>query len=206
MSKMWDKVSSHVFENIYLPSAQMGKTESFNTSVDIKLRQWTEQTLPAQSVEAGWEALQAEFRKFMTKSYQAPAHDDVFDSLKSAVVNEAMQRHSWEDKASEMLRVIQLNALEDRTVADKRDWDAAVKFLENSVKDKLKQTEDLLRETLGPSVKERWLYWRYQSEEQAKRNAIKSELDKVLYANEVRGVQCHYDTVWCNDSLRYSVW
>ena len=36
-----------------------------------------------------------------------------------------------------MLRVIQLNTLEDRSVHDKQHWDSAVKFLENSVKDKL---------------------------------------------------------------------
>lgn len=185
MMKIWEKVSTHVFENIYLPSAQTGTSETFNTSVDIKLRQWAEQALPAQSVESGWETLQQEFYKFMNKAKEAPDHDDVFDLLKAAVVHEAMQRHSWEDKASEMLRVIQLNTLEDRTVSDKRDWDAAVKFLENSVKDKLKQTEDLLKEILGPSAKERWLYWKYQNEEQAKRSAVKSELDKILYSNEV---------------------
>ncbi|XP_015835464.1 dynamin-like 120 kDa protein, mitochondrial isoform X2 [Tribolium castaneum] len=193
MSKIWEKVSSHVFENIYLPSAQTGSSETFNTSVDIKLRQWAEQALPAQSVESGWETLQQEFQKFMSKAKEAPDHDDVFDLLKAAVVSEAMQRHSWEDKASEMLRVIQLNTLEDRTVGDKRDWDAAVKFLENSVKDKLKQTEDLLRDILGPSAKERWLYWKYQSEEQAKRSAVKSELDKILYSNEKHPPLLSYD-------------
>ncbi|XP_068905877.1 dynamin-like GTPase OPA1, mitochondrial isoform X3 [Tenebrio molitor] len=193
MTKIWDKVSSHVFENIYLPAAQTGSSETFNTSVDIKLRQWAEQALPAQSVESGWETLQQEFQNFMKKANQTPNHDDVFDLLKAAVVSEAMQRHSWEDKASEMLRVIQLNTLEDRTVGDKRDWDAAVKFLEISVKNKLKQTEDLLKTFLGPSAKERWLYWKYQSEEQAKRSAIKSELDKILYANERHPPLLSYD-------------
>ncbi|RZC39241.1 dynamin-like 120 kDa protein, mitochondrial [Asbolus verrucosus] len=193
MTKIWDKVSSHVFENIYLPAAQTGSLETFNTSVDIKLRQWAEQALPAQSVESGWETLQTEFQKFMNKANQAPDHDDVFDLLKAAVVSEAMQRHSWEDKASEMLRVIQLNTLEDRTVSDKRDWDAAVKFLEISVKNKLKQTEDMLKEILGPSAKERWLYWKYQSEDQAKRGAVKSELDKILYSNEKHPPILSYD-------------
>jgi hypothetical protein len=36
-----------------------------------------------------------------------------------------------------MLRVIQLNTLEDRSVSEKQHWDSAVKFLENSVKEKL---------------------------------------------------------------------
>lgn len=37
-----------------------------------------------------------------------------------------------------MLRVIQLNTLEDRSVTDKYQWDLAVKFLEESLREKLK--------------------------------------------------------------------
>lgn len=84
-----------------------------------------------------------------------------------------------------MLRVIQLNILEDRSVNDKRDWDQAVRFLETSVKEKLQSTEQILRDMLGPNRKERWLYWQSQSEEQQKRAAVKNELDKILYADKV---------------------
>ena len=51
-SKLWDKVSQYAFENIYLPAAQSqasnrqisqhNRTGTFNTTVDIKLKQWTE--------------------------------------------------------------------------------------------------------------------------------------------------------------------
>lgn len=75
-----------------------------------------------------------------------------------------------------MLRVIQLNTLEDRSVNDKRDWDQAVRFLETSVKEKLQATEQILRDMLGPGRKERWLYWQNQSEEQQKRVAVKLSL------------------------------
>nr|XP_022908006.1 dynamin-like 120 kDa protein, mitochondrial isoform X1 [Onthophagus taurus] len=184
LDKIWDKVSNHVFENIYLPAAQTGTQATFDTAVDIKLRQWTEQGLPAKSVESGWETLQSEFDRFMQKAAQATDHDDIFDQLKTAVVTEAMQRHSWEDKASEMLRVIQLNTLEDRSISDKRDWDSAVKFLESSIKHKMKQNEGLLKQMLGPSMKERWLYWRYLSEYQQKCCSVKTELDKILYSDE----------------------
>lgn len=34
----------------------------------------------------------------MQKASTAPDHDDIFDELKKAVVNEAMKRHKWEDK------------------------------------------------------------------------------------------------------------
>ncbi|KAJ8668085.1 hypothetical protein QAD02_009748 [Eretmocerus hayati] len=184
MTRLWDKVSMHVFENIYLPAAQSGNPGTFNTTVDIKLRQWAEQQLPFKSVETGWECLQNEFQNFIIQARQSPDHDDIFDNLKNAVVEEAIVRHTWEDKASEMLRVIQLNTLEDRSVGDKREWDQAVRFLENSVKEKLQATEQILRDMLGPSRKERWLYWQYANEDQQKRNSVKNELDKILYSDK----------------------
>ncbi|KAL2726777.1 hypothetical protein V1478_007055 [Vespula squamosa] len=184
MVRIWEKVSMHVFENIYLPAAQSGGPGTFNTTVDIKLKQWADQQLPARSVESGWECLEQEFQHFMAQARLNPDHDNIFDNLKNAVVSEAMRRHSWEEKASEMLRVIQLNTLEDRSINDKRDWDQAVRFLETSVKEKLQSTEQILRDMLGPNRKERWFYWQSQTEEQQKRTAVKNELDKILYTDK----------------------
>lgn len=91
--------------------------------IDIKLRQWADQVLPAKSIESGWETLQAEFYNLMEKAKKSPDHDDIFDNLKVTVLDEAIKRHSWENKAMDMLRVIQLNTLEDRSVHDKQEWD-----------------------------------------------------------------------------------
>ena len=61
--KLWEKVAGHVFENIYLPAAQTqssggtrqisphNRSGTFNTTVDIKLKQWAENQLPVKSVE-----------------------------------------------------------------------------------------------------------------------------------------------------------
>ncbi|XP_076652517.1 opa1 mitochondrial dynamin like GTPase isoform X2 [Halictus rubicundus] len=184
LAKMWNKVSMHVFENIYMPAAESGNPGTFNTTVDIKLRHWAEQQLPAKSVESGWECLQHEFEHFMNKAKQSPDHDDLFDQLKTAVVSEAMRRHSWEEKASEMLRVIQLNTLEDRSINDKRDWDQAVRFLETSIRDKLQVTEQILRDMVGPGRSERWLYWKSPTVDQQIRSSVKDELDHILRARK----------------------
>ncbi|XP_017049267.1 dynamin-like 120 kDa protein, mitochondrial isoform X4 [Drosophila ficusphila] len=176
-TKLWEKLSNYVFETIYLPAAQ---SDSFNTMVDIKLRQWAEQALPAKSVEAGWEALQQEFISLMERSKKAQDHDGIFDQLKSAVVDEAIRRHSWEDKAIDMLRVIQLNTLEDRFVHDKQEWDSAVKFLETSVNAKLVQTEETLAQMFGPGQLRRFTHWQYLTQDQQKRRSVKNELDKIL--------------------------
>ncbi|KAL5286532.1 OPA1 family protein [Megaselia abdita] len=176
-SKLWDKLSNYVFENVYLPAAQ---SDNFNTMVDITLRQWADQVLPAKSVESGWETLQAQFKDLIEKSKKYPEHDDIFDMLKMAVIDEAMKRHSWEDKAIDMLRIIQLNTLEDRFVSDKHEWDQAVKFFESSVKTKLAQTEETMLEMMGPSWWSRNLHWTYLSKDQQKRRSVKGELDKLL--------------------------
>ncbi|XP_026837160.1 dynamin-like 120 kDa protein, mitochondrial isoform X4 [Drosophila erecta] len=176
-TKLWEKLSNYVFETIYLPAAQ---SDSFNTMVDIKLRQWAEQALPAKSVEAGWEALQQEFISLMERSKKAQDHDGIFDQLKAAVVDEAIRRHSWEDKAIDMLRVIQLNTLEDRFVHDKQEWDSAVKFLETSVSAKLVQTEETLAQMFGPGQMRRLTHWQYLTQDQQKRRSVKNELDKIL--------------------------
>lgn len=189
-NKLWEKLSNYVFENIYLPAAQ---SDSFNTMVDIKLRHWAEQALPAKSVEAGWETLQKEFTDLMEKAKKSPDHDDIFDNLKTAVVDESIRRHSWEDKAIDMLRVIQLNTLEDRFVHDKSEWDQAVKFLENSVKNKLQNTEETLNEMLGPSQFTRITHWKYLTEDQSRRRSVKSELDKILQSDEKHLPTLTYD-------------
>ena len=47
----------------------------------------------------------------MAKAKAGKDHDDIFDNLKAAVVETAMAKHEWEDKAAEMLRVIFLDGL-----------------------------------------------------------------------------------------------
>ncbi|XP_059224978.1 dynamin-like 120 kDa protein, mitochondrial isoform X4 [Stomoxys calcitrans] len=187
---LWDKLSNYVFENIYLPAAQ---SDSFNTMVDIKLRQWAEQALPAKSVEAGWETLQKEFIALMEKAKKSPDHDNIFDNLKAAVVDESIRRHTWEDKAIDMLRVIQLNTLEDRFVHDKSEWDQAVKFLETSVKAKLAQTEETLNEMFGPGQFTRLTHWKSLTEDQNKRRHVKTELDKILRNDDKHIPTLSYD-------------
>ena len=76
---------------------------TFNTAVDIKLKLWAEQQLPQKSVESGWEGLQTEFQHFMERAKTKPEHDDIFDTLKANVVDEALRRHSWEDKVSHVI-------------------------------------------------------------------------------------------------------
>ena len=88
-------------------------------------------------------------------------------------------------QAPEVLRVIQLNTLEDRNVHDKYQWDSAVKFLEECIRAKLKVSETLLRQMVGPGAWERWIRWKYATDSQYTRSMIKTELDQILLSDPV---------------------
>ncbi|XP_005873262.1 PREDICTED: dynamin-like 120 kDa protein, mitochondrial isoform X3 [Myotis brandtii] len=180
---LWERVSTHVIENIYLPAAQTMNSGTFNTTVDIKLKQWTDKQLPNKAVEVAWETLQEEFSRFMTEP-KGKEHDDIFDKLKEAVKEESIKRHKWNDCAEDSLRVIQHNALEDRSISDKQQWDAAIYFMEEALQARLKDTENAIENMVGPDWKKRWLYWKNRTQEQCVHNETKSELEKMLKCNE----------------------
>ncbi|KAG8445130.1 hypothetical protein GDO86_010048 [Hymenochirus boettgeri] len=180
---LWERVSTHVIENIYLPAAQTANSGTFNTTVDIKLKQWTDKQLPNKAVEVAWDTLQQEFSHFMTEP-KGKEHDDIFDKLKGAVKEESIKRHRWNEQAEDSLRVIQHNALEDRSISDKQQWDAAIHFMEDTLKSRLKDTESVIRGMVGPDWKERWFSWTSRSAEQHVRNETKNELEKMLKVNE----------------------
>uniref|UniRef100_A0A665URL4 Dynamin-like GTPase OPA1, mitochondrial n=1 Tax=Echeneis naucrates TaxID=173247 RepID=A0A665URL4_ECHNA len=179
--KLWERVSTHVIENIYLPAAQTMDSGTFNTTVDIKLKQWTDKQLPHKALEVAWETLQEEFARFMAE-YKGKDQDDIFDKLKEAVKDESIKRHKWNERAMDSLRVIQHNALEDRSITDKPQWDAAIQFMEETLQSRLKDTESVIRDMVGPDWKERWLNWKNRTADQVRhiRNETKNELDRLL--------------------------
>ncbi|XP_026200908.1 dynamin-like 120 kDa protein, mitochondrial isoform X3 [Anabas testudineus] len=177
--KLWERVSTHVIENIYLPAAQTMDSGTFNTTVDIKLKQWTDKQLPHKALEVAWETLQEEFARFMAE-YKGKDQDDIFDKLKEAVKDESIKRHKWNERAMDSLRVIQHNALEDRSITDKPQWDAAIQFMEETLQTRLKDNESVIKDMVGPDWKQRWLNWKNRTPDQHVRNETKNELDRLL--------------------------
>ncbi|XP_029905358.1 dynamin-like GTPase OPA1, mitochondrial isoform X3 [Myripristis murdjan] len=181
--KLWERVSTHVIENIYLPAAQTMNSGTFNTTVDIKLKQWTDKQLPHKALEVAWETLQEEFARFMAE-YKGKDQDDIFDKLKEAVKDESIKRHKWNEMAMDSLRVIQHNALEDRSITDKPQWDAAIQFMEETLQSRLKDTESVIGDMVGPDWKQRWMNWKNRTPEQHIRNETKNELERLLKLHE----------------------
>ncbi|XP_053621055.1 dynamin-like 120 kDa protein, mitochondrial isoform X2 [Plodia interpunctella] len=168
----------------------------FNTSVDIKLREWAESELPLQSVRAGREALRSEFLQLLAR---AAAPEPAHEPLRRAAVEEALRRHQWEDRAQDVLRVLQLNALQDRCVSSRADWDAAVALMEAAVRERLDEVNAELKTLTGPGFKDRWLYWQHTSEEQHRRAEVRNELEKL---GSSRPALSYDEVVAVRDNLR----
>uniref|UniRef100_S4RAS5 Dynamin-like GTPase OPA1, mitochondrial n=1 Tax=Petromyzon marinus TaxID=7757 RepID=S4RAS5_PETMA len=193
--KLWERVSTHVIENIYLPAAQSADSGTFNTTVDIRLKQWAEKQLPNKAIEVAWETLQEEFSRFMADQKGQEA-DDIFDKLKEAVKDEGIKRHHWNEQSEDSLRVIQHNALEDRSISDKQQWDAAIKFMEDTLQARLRDTDNVIRDMVGPEWRERWMQWTNRTPEQKFKN-VQNETIK----NQLRLINCSitYDAHLCYD-------
>jgi len=178
--KLWEKTGPFIIENVFLQAAQSKDAGTFNTAVDIKLRQWADKQLPKKCVEIGWDTLHEQFAALLEQCKKSKDYDEVFDQLKAAVIQMAKNKHAWETKAEDSLRVIQLNTLEDRSVSDKEQWDKAVKFMEETMKEKLEQAEQELENMTGPGQWKQWASWTRRTEEHIRTLAVKQELEKIL--------------------------
>ncbi|XP_026317929.1 dynamin-like 120 kDa protein, mitochondrial isoform X2 [Hyposmocoma kahamanoa] len=195
---LWAAAQDKVFGGIYLPAAAQAHddVDKFNTSVDIKLREWAETELPLQSIHAGREALREEFSELMAKASET---DPEYEPVKKEAMAEALRRHRWEERAQDVLRVLQLNALQDRCVASRADWDGAVQLMDAALKQRLAQVDADLRALTGPGFRERWLYWQSTSEEQQRRAEVRNELERL---GSSRPALSYDEVVAVRDNLR----
>lgn len=79
--------------------------------VDIKLKQWAEEQLPKKSINIGWVVLKDMFKTMFKKNQKLQASDEILDTLKMAVIDEALARHSWEDKVKYFYYVFFINII-----------------------------------------------------------------------------------------------
>lgn len=173
---LWQLAAPRLMHQVYLPAAATaaGDQDKFNTLVDIALRSWADTELPSSAVHAGRGALAAE--------WAAAAHgggEPLYAQLRAHAATAALERHVWEARAAEVLRVLQLNALQDRVVPTRQDWDRAVALMETALKEKMDETEKELRNLTGPGFRERWFHWSSPTPEQTQRSEVRSELERA---------------------------
>ncbi|XGW12609.1 hypothetical protein V3C99_013351 [Haemonchus contortus] len=179
--KLWDCVSGHVFDQILMPAWVVNNAGTFNTMVDIRLKHWADKELPIKSVNCGWDTLREVFCKQVKHEGSSRSDQDpIFDPLKDAVIDEAMSSHQWDNKALDYLRVIQLNAMEDRAVPDRRAWDSACQFMSKAASSRLAVVNQQLKDARGPGFINRWVFWHTPSAENHFASAVQDELVPMI--------------------------
>uniref|UniRef100_A0A8R1TKQ2 Dynamin-like GTPase OPA1, mitochondrial n=1 Tax=Onchocerca volvulus TaxID=6282 RepID=A0A8R1TKQ2_ONCVO len=183
--KLWDTVATHVFDQILMPACAVDNAGTFNTLIDIKMKHWVDKDLASKSIQTGWEILSELFRKQMEDDAKHHKDEDneVFDRLKHAVLTAALNEHQWDKKAMDYLRVIQLNAMEDHVVPDRRSWDNAIEFMTSAIRNRLSETRKLIDEWRGPSFWAQWIYWEKPTVENNLAGKIQEELRNLLIQN-----------------------
>lgn len=76
---------------------------TFQTNVDIWLRDWVENSLPKASIETGLQTLYNQLDSKLKTMKDVPGYDPVFDPLKVTVHQEIRKRHHWDPKAESRL-------------------------------------------------------------------------------------------------------
>ncbi|KHN75519.1 Dynamin-like protein [Toxocara canis] len=188
--KLWNAVAAHVFDQILMPAAAVDNAGTFNTLIDIKLKHWADKELASKSIQTGWETLSEVFRQQVESDARSARsnHDPIFDRLKGAVMEAALSEHKWDSKALDYLRVIQLNAMEDRLVPDRRSWDRAIQFMTTSVQERLNEIQQIIEESRGPSIWSQWLYWQSPKTEHIVAQNVQSELKQLLSQNPIQQI------------------
>ncbi|VUZ53464.1 unnamed protein product [Hymenolepis diminuta] len=193
--RLWQKLQGYVFDNIFEPAQLKSNLGSYQTFVDVQLRDWSQHELPQLCVQVGWEVLYDELERAAKEAEHSRGYDHIFDKLKKEVITQTRDRHQWDSKAITRLRVIQGTTLEDHTVHTKAQWDAAVNFLEDSLYHRIKELNQLISDLRGPGLLSRWVHWSNQTDEQRKRIATIDEILPILASQQRPSIEMSHDDV-----------
>ncbi|UJR32977.1 hypothetical protein I4U23_020440 [Adineta vaga] len=181
---IWSRMSNFIFDDVFLTAAQADSIGGFNTTVDVKLQQWAEKELPRQCVDIGHQVLLDEFQSLIEREQKSRSHDPITNDLKMQVVEACRTRHQWDTKALDSLRVIQTQALQDRNVPDKQQWETAAKFMENILRKELEYQKSELTSQTNPSTWRKLVSFQGTTIEEKNRQQCVKELDKVLLSRQ----------------------
>ncbi|CAD5210964.1 unnamed protein product [Bursaphelenchus okinawaensis] len=184
--KLLESISKQIFDQILLPTSGMSNAGAFNTAVDIRLKHWTEKELSNLSVKVGWESLAEVFRTQVLgegHNQGRQEHDAIFDDLKGAVIDQILKEHQWDMKAVDYLKVIQLNAISDPNIPDRKTWESACRFMGEAVDQYLEKTKKTLSEARGPGFYDRWVKWKNPSYDNIVSENLQKEFRQILHQN-----------------------
>lgn len=195
-TQLWDRVRDHIINRVYFPASS--DPLHFSAKVDIELQRWVESLeLPKLAIRVAQDSVRHQFdnlleskapfeqeqqrrRKRDSSSGDQSNDGSVYQDLKRAVIHDALERHQWKSQALDVLRVVQLEALSKQITLTRENWDKAITFLQDSLKDLINSSGQELTSLTGLSFSQRWLKWKSTTPEQQVNKRIETELDKLL--------------------------
>ncbi|CAF1579558.1 unnamed protein product [Rotaria magnacalcarata] len=181
---LWEKMSNFIFDDVFLTAAQAESISDFNTTVDVKLQQWAEKELPRQCIDIGQFVLLDEFQNLIEREQKSRSNDPITNDIKLQVVQECRTRHQWDAKALDSLRVIQTQALQDRSVSDKQQWESAAKFMESTIRNELQHQESELNSNQNQSSWRKFMGFQQTTIEETYRKLCAKELERILISRQ----------------------
>lgn len=81
-------------------------------------------------------------------------------------------------------RVIQTQALQDRNISDKQQWETSAKFMENVIREELENQESELNSNKNQSSWRRFVGLQPQTMEEIYRKHCAKELERILLSRQ----------------------
>ncbi|CAK9291273.1 unnamed protein product [Gordionus sp. m RMFG-2023] len=207
MHSLWKDVKDDVIQNIYLPifiSSKIRDIQIVNTSIDIMLKKWADTILPHKSADCAWKSLVLFVQNFLDKDNLN--HDEyLFKDLKKSVLNNAINIHEWDKKSFDMLRLLQINALEDILIDNKSQWDTGVKFMESAIQETIDDIKIKLKDYQGKTWFEKWVNWSNNNTTKYSRyfTIIQEEVDQILKSSVTNKAKLNEDMML--DKVKYNL-
>lgn len=200
-TQLWDRVRDHLLNKVYFPASV--DPLHFSARVDIELQRWVESLeLPKLAIRVAQDSVKHQFNNLLEskspfeqdqrsnkkKRHNSDSSSDddktIYANLKKAIIYDALDRHQWKNQALDVLRVVQLEALSKQMTLTKENWDKAIDFLQDSLKNLAEATNEELTALTGFSLTERWLKWKSTTPDQRVNQIIRLELEKLLLTNQ----------------------
>lgn len=188
---LWNRIHDHVIEKLYLPAAF--DRSHFNAKIDMDLQRWIESSeLPKLAMQVARDSVKHQFINLLfnksTKDQKRenPNSDDriIYQDLKKAVLDDALDRYQWKSQALDILRVVQLEAVSKQISLTKDNWLKAISFLEECLGHYIETTGQELTDLTGLNFTQRWLKWKSTTPEQHVNQLIRNEFDNLVITHE----------------------
>lgn len=176
---LWNKTKNFIFDKVFFPSYLDSNDNLSKTKLEINLNELST-FMPSTSIESATNVFLNEFKNLLLNQRKIN-YDEIFDPFKIYICEERLKKYyKWENKAEEVLKIIQFVALQNNSIPDANEWRSAVNNLHTLLKEKMRELDDKINDLIGPSYWYSWLNWKSATKEQVQNNYIKNELDKLL--------------------------